>query len=92
MNATKVKLSHPLEHNGTTYSELAFREACVGDFMAADAAKGEFSKMIFVLASISDVPVPAFKKMRPGDLARVMEATKDILGNGVTATGDASSP
>ena len=60
-----IKLDHPVEHAGKTYDAVALeREPEVGDYMVADAAKGEFSKMIYVLSSISGVPVPAFAKIK----------------------------
>ncbi|MGX5723329.1 phage tail assembly protein [Shinella zoogloeoides] len=75
-----VKLSKPVEHNGTTYTEFTFREAEVGDLMLADAVKGEMSKIIAVLASMADVPLPAFRKVKSRDLNVIMAATKDLLG------------
>ncbi|CAN7613850.1 phage tail assembly protein [Rhizobium sp. LjRoot30] len=77
---TSYTLSTPVEHNGVTYSELTFREATTGDLMAADHFKGENSKMFAILASISDVPMPAFKKIKVGDLTKIMTATASLMG------------
>lgn len=75
-----VTLSKPVEHNGKTYSEFTFREAEVGDLMLADAVKGETSKVVAVLASMADVPLPAFRKVKSRDLNAIMAATKDLMG------------
>ena len=77
----EVTLSSAVEHNGTTYTKLTFREATVGDLMAGDMVKGDMAKTVAVLASISDVPLPAFKKIKAKDLNAIMTATKDFLGN-----------
>lgn len=75
-----VTLSKPVEHNGTVYDKFTFREAEVGDLMLADAVKGETSKVVAVLASMADVPLPAFKKIKSRDLNAIMAATKDLMG------------
>ncbi len=77
---TTVKLSKPVEHGGKIYDEFTFREAEVGDLMLADAVKGETSKVVAVLASMADVPLPAFRKVKSRDLNAIMAATKDLLG------------
>lgn len=88
----KVKLSKPVEHNGTTYEDLTFREATVGDFMVGDQFKGEVSKTVAILASISEVPLPAFKQISAKDMAAIMTKANELLGNDATmsmAGGDA---
>ena len=77
----KVPLSKPVTHNEASYSELTFREATVGDYMASDQFKGEVSQNVAVLSAISDVPIPAFKKICAADYRRILDATKDLLGN-----------
>ncbi|MGY5801847.1 phage tail assembly protein [Rhizobium sp. LEGMi12c] len=77
----KLTLTKPVTHNEVTYSDLAFREATVGDYMAGDQFKGEISQNVAVLSAISDVPLPAFKKICAGDYRRILDATKDLLGN-----------
>ncbi|PWE56375.1 phage tail assembly protein [Metarhizobium album] len=76
----KYTLSSPVEFNGIEYKELTFREATTGDLMASDAVKGENSKMFAILASISDVPLPAFKKIKVSDLNKIMKATASLMG------------
>jgi hypothetical protein len=83
---TTYALSKPVEHNGKTYSELTFREAEVGDLMASSLFKDDLSQTIAVLASISDVPIPAFKKIKARDLQGILAATTDLLGNAPSAT------
>ena len=87
-----VKLSKPVEHNGETYEELTFREATVGDIMVGDSFKGEVSKTVAILASISEVPLPAFKKISARDMAAIMTKAGELLGNDatpLTENGDA---
>lgn len=74
-------LLSPVKHGEQTITELTFREAEVGDFMAADHIKGEFSGNVAVLASISDTPLPAFKKIKAKDFSIILAKTKDLLGN-----------
>jgi hypothetical protein len=85
---TSITLSKPVEHNGKTYSALTFREAEVGDLMVGGMFKDQLSQTIAVLASISDTPLPAFKKIKAKDLAAIMEATAELMGNGQDMTGD----
>ena len=82
-----VTLSTPVEHNGTTYQTLTFREATVGDMMAAAMFKDDTSQTMAVLASISDVPLPAFKKIKVRDLKHIMAEVGDLLGNDAGTTG-----
>lgn len=77
----KVKLTKPVEHNGETYEELTFREPLVEDYMTACALKDPNLIPIGILAAISGVPMPAFRKITMKDLAVIMEETKNILGN-----------
>ena len=83
---TTITLSKPVEHNGKTYSELTFREAEVGDLMVGGMFKDQLSQTIAILASISDTPLPAFKKIKARDLNAIMTATAELLGNEVTTT------
>lgn len=86
---TTVKLSTPVEFKDKTYAELTFREATVADLMAGDNVKGELGKTMAVLASISDIPLPAFMKIKAKDLAAIMTATAELLGNDTSdTTGD----
>ncbi len=82
-----VTLSAPVEHDGVTYSELTFREATVGDMMAAAMFKDDTSQTMAVLASISEVPLPAFKKIKVRDITRIMAEVSDLLGNDAGTTG-----
>ncbi|MGJ7040491.1 hypothetical protein J2Y63_003756 [Shinella sp. BE166] len=82
-----VTLSAPVEHNGTTYQTLTFREATVGDMMAAAMFKDDTSQTMAVLASISEVPLPAFKKIKVRDITRIMAEVSDLLGNDAGTTG-----
>lgn len=88
-DVVKHTLLKPVTHGELTITELTFREAEVGDFMAADHFKGELSPNIAILASISDTPLAAFKKIKARDFSIILAKTKDLLGNeDKTTTGD----
>lgn len=79
---TTCTLSKPVEHNGVKYEVLTFREPTVGDLMIGGSFKDETSQSMAVLAAISDVPLPAFKKISVKDIKGIMKATADLMGNG----------
>lgn len=82
----KFSLSSPVTHNNVTYSELTFREAETGDLMAADKFEGQTSKIVAILASMADVPLPAFRKIKARDLTRIMAETSSLMGEPEPAT------
>lgn len=82
----KFTLSAPVEHNGTTYAELTFREAETGDLMAADKFDGQTSKIVAILASMSEVPLPAFRKIKARDLTKIMAETASLMGESEAPT------
>ncbi|UFW80030.1 phage tail assembly protein [Rhizobium sp. SU303] len=82
-------LKKPIEHGDKTYSQLTFREATVGDIMLAEQfAGGQVSKSVVMLASMADVPLPAFKKISARELNKILDLTKDFLGNEDSTTGE----
>ena len=84
-----VTLSTPVEHSGNTYSVLTFREATAGDLAAADLVNGNMNQTLAILASISETPLPAFKKIKARDLKRIMAEVGDLMGNdSAESTGD----
>ena len=84
-----VTLSQSVEHNGTVYQILTFREATAGDLAAADLVNGHMNQTLAILASISETPLPAFKKIRARDLRRIMAEVGDLMGNDPSEpTGD----
>lgn len=84
-----VTLNQPVEHNGVTYSVLTFREATAGDLAAADLMNGNMNQTLAILASISEIPLPAFKKIKARELKRIMAEVGDLLGNDpAEPTGD----
>lgn len=77
-----VTLSKPVTHNETTISELTFREPTVGDLILGDQiGTGQLARMSAILASISDVPLPAFKKIGAKDFSKIVDATSELMGN-----------
>lgn len=85
-SAVSVSLSKPVTHGDTTISELSFREPTVGDLIVGDQMTGSLAKMTAILASISDTPLPAFKKIGAKDFQQIVSATSDLLGNGTGNT------
>lgn len=86
MDSVNVSLAKPVEFEGKTYSELTFREPEVGDLLLADSASPGIGQMVALLALISDVPLPAFKKIKGNDFKIIVAKTKPLLGNGPTNT------
>lgn len=86
MDTVNVTLAKPVEHDGKTYSGLTFREPDVGDLMLAETATSDMGRMVNILASISDVPLPAFKKIKGSDFKVILKKTKALLGNDETTT------
>lgn len=86
MTTVTVTLSAPIEHNGATYTKFTFREAEVGDLMAADAVKGEMSKIIAVLAGMADTSLLVFKKIKSKDLNLIMAETASLMGEEAPVT------
>lgn len=77
-----VKLSKPIEFNGSSIAELTFREANVGDMIAADEVQGDFAKTAIMLASMAGVDIDTFKQLPLRDLNKITKATSGFLGNG----------
>ncbi|KQR30521.1 hypothetical protein ASF91_17260 [Rhizobium sp. Leaf155] len=77
-----VSLSKPVMHGDQTFSELIFREPTVGDLILGDQiGTGQLARMSAILASISDIPLPAFKKIGAKDFSKIVDATSELLGN-----------
>lgn len=88
-DAVTVKLAKPVTHNETSYSELTFREPTVGDLILGDRETTQLAKMTTILASISETPLPAFKKISAKDFKAIVAATSALMGNDKTdTTGD----
>lgn len=81
-SAVSVSLTTPVTHGEDTISALTFREPTVGDLIIGDQFPGQLAKMTAILASISDTPLPAFKKIGAKDFSKIVTATSDLLGNG----------
>ena len=81
MDSVNVKLAKPVEHDGKTYSELTFREPEVGDLILADEVTSDIARLVTLLALISEVPLPAFKKIKGSDFKAIVTKTKPLLGN-----------
>lgn len=75
-----ITLASPVEHAGKTYETLTFREAETGDLMAAEKLEGQISRTAAVLASMCDVPLPAFRKIKAREFARIMKEVEHMMG------------
>lgn len=92
MESVTVKLSAPVVDGENKISELTFREPDIGDMLVSDKFKGDMEKMVAVLASISDMKLAVFKKIKTRDMAKIMAATAELMGNDMAATtGDGPS-
>ncbi|MBI1620801.1 phage tail assembly protein [Aquamicrobium zhengzhouense] len=89
---TTIKLSKPVEHAGTTYSEISVREPEMGDFMAADLVTGDQTKEAAIYASIAGIPLPAMKKLRPLDYKAIVVAADKLAGNALAPESGDTSP
>jgi len=87
---TNYTLKTPVTHNAKTYSELTFRKPKTGDMMVLDNFKGETSKMVALLAAISDTPIQAFKEIELDDFTAISEVVAPLLGEPAPSTGDGS--
>lgn len=76
----KFTLSAPVEFNDKTYSELTFREALTADLMAADRFDGLTSKTAAILASMAEVPIQVFQKIKAKDFTKIMAETAYLMG------------
>lgn len=76
-----VKLTKPIEHGDKIYTELTFREAEFGDYIAADAMPGDAGKTAAVLAGMSDTSLPVIRKLSMRDANAIMDATAELMGN-----------
>ncbi|MCZ7468511.1 phage tail assembly protein [Agrobacterium sp. O3.4] len=81
MDAISVTLAKPVELEGKTYTELTFREPEVGDLIVADEVTSDIARLVTLLALISEVPLPAFKKIKGSDFKAIVTKTKPLLGN-----------
>lgn len=75
-----ITLASPVEHAGKTYTTLTFREAETGDLMAAETYEGQISRTAVVLASMCDMPLPAFRKIKAREFSRIMKEVGHTLG------------
>lgn len=73
-------LKTPVTHNGVTYKELTFRRPKTGDMMVLDKFDGDMSKMVALIAAISDVPIQAIKEADFADFTAISEVVAPLLG------------
>lgn len=81
MDEISATLAKPVEHDGKTYKDLTFREPDVGDLLVADETTSDLARMVTLLALISDVPLPVFKKIKGSDFKAIITKTKPLMGN-----------
>lgn len=87
---TSYTLKTPVTHGNKTYETLTFRKAKAGDLMLLDKFDGETSKMVALLAAISDVPIPAFKEIDLDDFNGLVQAVGDLLGESLPSKDSGS--
>lgn len=62
-----VPLSRPVVHDGIEHHTITFREPKLSDFIA-------------MMASLSDMPIEAFRKIKIADAASLLTATAALVG------------
>lgn len=81
-----VYLKKPITFKDQKISSLTFREPEVGDLLVGDHFDGQLNKMMAILASISETPIPAFKRIKAKDFNVIITATSALLGNDAPQT------
>ena len=81
-----ITLKHPIGD----ISSFTFRRANTGDFAAADAVTGEFSKTLAVLAGMADTTLPTMKKIDIEDFTAIVDQVGDLMGNAPQPDGSTS--
>ena len=93
MDPVTVTLTTPIEHDGKTITALTFREAELGDLIAADSVGGgDVARSTAMLASMCGVPIPALRKLKAREFARILKAVEGLLGNGDGPTSGDGEP
>lgn len=87
---TSYTLKTPVTHGNKTYETLTFRKAKTGDLMLLDKFEGETSKMIALLAAVSDVPIPAFKEIELEDFNALVAVAGEVLGESLPSKDSGS--
>lgn len=74
------KLDDPVEHDGTTYSELIFRKMKARDLIAGDGVQGEMRKTFALYASMADVPIEVVEELGLDDFSRMALEVAPLMG------------
>lgn len=77
---TKYTLKTPVTHNGETYTELTIHKPRTGDLVVTDGFQGELSKTLALLASVTEIPLPAFKLIELDDFYEIQAIVEPMLG------------
>lgn len=88
---TTITLTKPITHNSTTITELTFREATTGDFAAADAVTGEFTKTLAILAGMSGQTLPMMKAIPMKEFTRIVGEVAALMGESKESLADSST-
>lgn len=81
-NVTRVtiELKKPFEVEGRTYTSFGFRAAEAGDLMDAESVQGQFTKTVFILARMADVPLELFRLLPVVELNHIVAKAAPLLG------------
>ena len=81
--SAKVKLEHPVEHQGTTYTEITMRRPKVRDQKAAArAGKTPEEQETAMLVNLCEVAPEVFEEMDLADYLAVQKAYKGFFPEG----------
>lgn len=80
MTTKTIPLAYPVEHEGTTITEVTLRRAKTKDLRLIDAAGGnDLDQGVAMVAAISGLPVAAVDEMDAEDFATISEALADFF-------------
>lgn len=77
---TTISLSTPIEHAGTTYSELTFRPIKFRDCAAIAASENNLDALVGLVARLAGVPLEVAEEIDTLDAAAVIQALTTHLG------------
>lgn len=73
-------LKTPVTVAGKTITELTFRKPKTGDMCVLDKFDGDMTKMVALMATISDTTIPAFREIELDDFTAISELVAPLLG------------
>lgn len=79
MGPVVIELSSPIQANGETVTRLEITEPDVAALEAMDRETGEIGKALALLSAVTQIPVPALRKLKARDFKAASEAVSGFL-------------